>query len=213
MSEFHYNNEPPRKKILCFKSRRPPFSLHPERRIICNIPDFQLPSNKISTGKYTVVDFFPKNLFEQFSKPSNFYFLIIGLLQILPAISNSDNMPTIYLPLILIVMVSMIKDFVEDLKRHSSDNEENKHKIQCLQKNKEFQDVFWEDLRVGNIIKVLEGDYLPTDLLLLETSGNKNESFIETKNLDGETNLKYKSVHMSLKGKFDSLEVNFYIFL
>lgn len=202
-----YTNEPPRKKILCFKGRRPPLSKHPDRRILCDFPDFQLPDNKISTSKYTVYDFLPKNLFEQFSKPSNFYFLIIGLLQILPAISNSDNLPTIYLPLFVIVMISMIKDCFEDLKRHNSDKDENNRKVLCLQSDKEFRPVCWEELRVGNVIKIMQGEYLPSDLVLLETNGSKGECFIETKNLDGETNLKYKCVHKNLLGKFTALEV------
>ncbi len=207
MNDIHYTNEPPRKKILCFQGRRPPLSLHPDRRIICDFPDFQLPDNKISTSKYTFYDFLPKNLLEQFSKPSNFYFLIIGLLQILPAISNSENLPTIYMPLFVIIMISMIKDCFEDLKRHNSDSEENKRKVLCLQVNKEFKRVQWEELRVGNVIKLMQGEYLPTDLILLETTASKGECFIETKNLDGETNLKYKCVHKNLVGKFKGLDV------
>ena len=207
MSQFVYSNEPPRKKILCFVGRRPPLSQHPDRKILCDLPDMQLPNNKISTSKYNVIDFLPKDLLEQFSKPSNTYFLIIGLLQTWPLVSNSNNLPTLYLPLFVIIMISMIKDCFEDWKRHNSDKEENTHKVLCLQNNKEFSEVTWEDLRVGNIIKLKQGDYLPTDLLLLNTNGEKGECFIETKNLDGETNLKYKSVHKNLLGKFNELDV------
>jgi len=207
MVEPLYTNEPPRKKFLCFKGRRPPLSRHPDRMIICDFPDFQLPDNKISTSKYTLYDFLPKNLLEQFSKPSNFYFLIIGLLQIFPAISNSNNLPTIYLPLFVIIMISMIKDCFEDLKRHNSDKEENNRKVLCLQTNKEFKAISWEELRVGNVIKIMQGEYLPSDLLLLDTNGIKGECFIETKNLDGETNLKYKCVPNNLLGKIQDYEV------
>lgn len=49
------------------------------------------------------------------------YFFIIGLLQLVPAISISDGKPTMYLPLLIVIAISMVKDFIEDLKRHKSD--------------------------------------------------------------------------------------------
>ena len=41
---------------------------------------------------------------------------------------------------------------------------------------------------------VKKGEFVPADLLLLFTSHAKQDCFIETKNLDGETNLKTKYV-------------------
>ena len=37
-------------------------------------------SNKISTAKYNCLTFLPKNLWEQFHKISNVYFLVIAIL-------------------------------------------------------------------------------------------------------------------------------------
>lgn len=48
----------------------------PERMVYANVPDDAVPSNKISTSKYNVVTFLPMNLFEQFSKAANLYFLV-----------------------------------------------------------------------------------------------------------------------------------------
>ncbi len=39
-------------------------------------------NNKIHTAKYNVVTFLPKNIFYQFSKMSNLYFLIITVLDV-----------------------------------------------------------------------------------------------------------------------------------
>lgn len=50
----------------------------------------------------------------------------------------------------------------------------------------------WRDVKVGDVIMVKESEYLPVDLIILRTSAD-NVCFIETKNLDGETNLKHKS--------------------
>jgi phospholipid-translocating ATPase len=48
----------------------------------------------------------------------------------------------------------------------------------------------WEDLRVGDIVKVMNDDSLPADILICATSEEENVAYVETKNLDGETNLK-----------------------
>lgn len=49
-----------------------------------NTHDRRLTTNAIRTTKYTWLTFLPKNLFEQFSKMANVYFLFIMLLQIIP---------------------------------------------------------------------------------------------------------------------------------
>jgi len=53
-------------------------------------------------------------------------------------------------------------------------------------------------VRVGNIIKVVEDEFIPADILLLNSSDSKGAAYIETKSLDGETNLKFKKVHKDL---------------
>lgn len=86
-------------------------------------------SNEIHTSKYTWYSFLPKNLFFQFSKIANLYFLIMMCFQMIPQISISQGRPTILLPLGFVVLVSMIKDIIEDSKRHASDNRENASKV------------------------------------------------------------------------------------
>lgn len=44
------------------------------------------PDNRIVSSKYTFWNFIPKNLFEQFRRIANFYFLIIFLVQVRPAV-------------------------------------------------------------------------------------------------------------------------------
>ena len=86
-------------------------------------------SNEIHTAKYTWLTFLPKNLFYQFTRIANIYFLVMMIFQMIPQITISQGMPTILMPLSFVVLVSMVKDIIEDAKRHSSDNRENKSKV------------------------------------------------------------------------------------
>lgn len=137
-------------------------------------------------------------------------------MQTIQSISNSSGKPVILLPLTTIILITMIKDVFEDWKRHKSDNEENCKKVMIGSTSLGFKQEKWEDVRVGTIIKVYEDEYFPADFLVLRTSDPKGVywvifnkilkglgmCFIETKNLDGETNLKHKFVHKDL--------INFY---
>lgn len=81
-----------------------------------------MPRNMITTSKYSVINFIPKNLMNQFKKLPNCYFLLICYLQTIPLISISANKPVMAFPLVVIVFVSMLKDAFEDYQRHKSDN-------------------------------------------------------------------------------------------
>ncbi|KZP18292.1 phospholipid-translocating ATPase [Athelia psychrophila] len=51
----------------------------------------------------------------------------------------------------------------------------------------------WEDVRVGDFVKVFDNESFPADILICATSEEENVAFVETKNLDGETNLKSRN--------------------
>ncbi len=82
--------------------------------------------NSICTSKYTMLSFLPKNMFFQFSKVANIYFVIMTVLQVIPQITITNNQPTILVPLLFVVMVSAVKDILEDMKRHAQDGIENR---------------------------------------------------------------------------------------
>ena len=80
----------------------------------------QFPSNFIKTSKYSLLTFLPLNLFEQFKRFANIYFLACIIIQIIPNVSPFPIYTTI-IPLVVILAVSAIKEAVEDYNRHRQD--------------------------------------------------------------------------------------------
>ncbi|XP_055677625.1 probable phospholipid-transporting ATPase IA [Lutzomyia longipalpis] len=163
-----------------------------EKRIIfINRPQPQkYCSNHISTAKYSTFSFIPSFLFEQFRRYSNCFFLFIALLQQIPDVSPTGRYTTL-VPLIFILSVSAIKEIVEDFKRHRADDEINHREIETY-KSGQWKFIKWQHLSVGDIVKVWNNKFFPADLILLSSSEPQGMSFIETSNLDGETNLKIR---------------------
>ena len=55
-------------------------------------------------------------------------------------------------------------------------------------------------------MKIESDQYIPADILVLRSSDKKGCCFVETKNLDGETNLKLKNAHKDLNYFFPTLK-------
>ncbi|KAF2763858.1 putative phospholipid-transporting ATPase [Teratosphaeria nubilosa] len=146
--------------------------------------------NHVSTTKYNIATFLPKFLFEQFSKYANLFFLFTAILQQIPNISPTNRFTTI-VPLGIVLLVSAGKEMVEDNRRRSQDKQLNRSPARVL-RGTGFQDVRWIDIKVGDIIRVQSEEPFPADLVLLASSEPEGLCYIETANLDGETNLKIK---------------------
>nr|XP_009857629.1 probable phospholipid-transporting ATPase IA isoform X2 [Ciona intestinalis] len=146
--------------------------------------------NEISTGKYNFLTFLPLFLFEQFRKVFNIFFLIICILQQIPGISPTGKYTTI-VPLVFILLVAAIKEIVEDYKRHRADDAVNNRKVEVF-RDGTFVELAWTQVVVGDIVKVVSGKFFPADLILLSSSEPQAMCYIETANLDGETNLKIR---------------------
>lgn len=72
------------------------------------------------------------------------------------------------------------------------DIEVNNRKVKMHCGNGVFNDTKWRDLKVGDIVKVEKDEFFPADLILLSSSYEEAVCYVETTNLDGETNLKLK---------------------
>ena len=71
---------------------------------------------------------------------------------------------------------------------------------------KEFVKELWKNLKVGMLIKVMSDEFFPADIVIVRSSEPKGVCYIETKNLDGETNLKHKIAEKFLNHSLSRLD-------
>ncbi|XP_072557044.1 phospholipid-transporting ATPase IH-like isoform X3 [Paramormyrops kingsleyae] len=145
------------------------------------------PDNRIVSSKYTFWNFIPKNLFEQFRRIANFYFLIIFLVQLI--IDTPTSPITSGLPLFFVITVTAIKQGYEDWLRHKADNTVNRCPVHVIQHGKVVRKQSCR-LQVGDIVLVKEDETFPCDLIVLSTSRQDGTCFVTTASLDGESSHK-----------------------
>ncbi|GLU03014.1 hypothetical protein SLE2022_202360 [Rubroshorea leprosula] len=163
------------------------------RTIYCNDRDANLvlrfKGNSISTTKYNFFSFLPKGLYEQFRRVANLYFLMVSILSATPY--SPVHPITNVVPLSLVLLVSLIKEAFEDWKRLQNDMAINNTLVDVLQ-DQRWECIPWKRLQVGDIVRVKQDGFFPADLLLLASTNPDGICYVETANLDGETNLKIR---------------------
>ncbi|KAG0447676.1 hypothetical protein HPP92_028203 [Vanilla planifolia] len=122
------------------------------------------PNNSISTAKYSLLTFLPKNLFEQFHRIAYIYFLVLVCINQIPSLALP---PPPLRPL-----------------------ENSRPATVFSPAAASFVSKPWKAIRVGDVVKVHTNEAVPCDLVLLSTSDPTGVAYLQTINLDGESNLK-----------------------
>jgi phospholipid-transporting ATPase len=104
-----------------------------------------------------------------------------------------------------------VQDGIEDFARHSADSVENSRRAQRLMKwipaearnimdsnSDAWDSTMWEDVQVGDILKIRNREMVPADVVLLASSDKDGLCYVMTANLDGEANLKLRQVKAEL---------------
>ncbi|ETV69240.1 hypothetical protein, variant [Aphanomyces astaci] len=148
-------------------------------------------SNQIRTSKYTIWNFLPIGLYLAFRLSTNFYFLIIAVLQSMSVISPLGPMTAIF-PLVLVVCISLLREAIEDRNRWLSDRKSNLKPTRVWRQG-QVLDVVWEHIQVGDVLLVRDKETFAADAIVLSSSDENGACLIDTSNLDGEANLKPRS--------------------
>ncbi|NXG19155.1 AT8B3 ATPase, partial [Grallaria varia] len=146
--------------------------------------------NAIKTAKYNILTFLPLNLYEQFHRMANVYFVFVILLQTFPEISTLPWY-TLLFPLSCLLLIRGLRDLIDDIGRHQSDRSINSRPCEILS-GKSFQRQKWRDICVGDIVRLRKESFVPADMLLLCSSEPSSLCYVETADIDGETNLKFR---------------------
>ncbi|XP_066840116.1 phospholipid-transporting ATPase IK isoform X4 [Anser cygnoides] len=146
--------------------------------------------NAIKTAKYNILTFLPLNLYEQFHRMANVYFVFVILLQTIPEISTLPWY-TLLFPLSCLLTIRALRDLIDDIGRHQSDRNINSRPCEILS-GKSFRWQKWCDICVGDIVRLRKESFVPADMLLLCSSEPSSLCYVETADIDGETNLKFR---------------------
>ncbi|KAG8167726.1 hypothetical protein KVR01_003415 [Diaporthe batatas] len=184
-------------------------------------------SNRIRTSRYTIWNFVPRQLIYQFSRLANMYFLIIAILQMIPGFSTTGRFTTL-IPLLIFVALTIAKEGYDDWKRYTLDKAENASKVTILgaehgatsrqhgkrvsvadsevalspsstrtKPSTPWMTTQWGELKVGDVVRLSGDEQVPADIVLLHA--DEGVAYVDTRALDGETNLKSKMVPAALK--------------
>lgn len=158
-------------------------------------------NNSITSSRYKIYDFLPKQIIYQFSKIANFYFLFVAVLQSIPEFSPTGRFTTI-IPLSIFMSIAIAHEGFDDYRRHKQDQIENNKECSVLNVYKSndsttqhlgvWRKTKWKNVKVGDFVSVKAQEWIPADLLLLHSKGEGGACYIETAALDGETNLKQR---------------------
>lgn len=101
-------------------------------------------------------------------------------------------------------MLGVVKELIGECKRYKEDKIVNATPVKRLSlkgskaygengaNDPQFEDTTLAEVVVGDIIRVKDGEALPTDCVLIQVEDDKPECFVKTAALDGERNLKPK---------------------
>ncbi|XP_026671394.1 probable phospholipid-transporting ATPase VA isoform X2 [Ceratina calcarata] len=157
-------------------------------------PNGKRVNNRVRTTKYTILSFLPRNLLEQFRRVANIYFIFIVLLNWVPAI-NAFGKEVAMIPVMFVLGVTALKDYFEDRRRLASDRRVNNFTCRVyVGEVDRYAKVAWKDVKVGDLVHLSNNELVPADVLLLRSSDPQGVAYIDTCNLDGETNLKERQV-------------------
>ncbi|KAG0437024.1 putative phospholipid-transporting ATPase IIB [Dictyocoela muelleri] len=160
------------------------------------------PKNIICNQKYRWYSFVFIVLISQFKRFTNIYFFSITGSQLFKRYRVTQPFSSIF-PLSLVMLLTLIKEGIDDYKRYIRDKIANSEEYTRL---KDMKRVPSSELGVGDIIIVEKGQRVPADLVLFKSENG--QCFIKTDQLDGETDWKLRVAVPSIQKLSESEILN-----
>ncbi|CAG9318895.1 unnamed protein product [Blepharisma stoltei] len=146
------------------------------------------PNNTVISARYHPLTLVPRNLFEQFQRLPNIWFLLISVFQLVNWDLNPVNSWTTIAPLTFLLFISLIKVAKNEYNRHKEDIKINS--VEYLYWNgTTFEKIKCGDLEVGMFVLVNDGETVPADMILLACSNESCKVYIDTTSVIGNGNL------------------------
>ena len=120
------------------------------------------------------------------------FFLFTSILSCIKILSTKSVSSSLF-PFILVLAIGIVLDFIEEIKRYKNDLITNNTNTKVY-KSKKFRNIQWSEIKVGNLIKVKNNEIIPADLIVICSSNTNGTFYLQSSNLDGETNLKEREV-------------------
>lgn len=152
--------------------------------------DNKYPPNIIKNQRYNIITFLPIVLFNQFKFFLNLYTLLMACSQFIPELLIG-YFYTYWAPLCFVLLVSCVREAVDDILRWKRDKAVNSQLYQKLTPNGPLV-IHSSKIKVSDLIIVEKDQRVPADMILLKTTEKNGSCFVRTDQLDGETDWKLR---------------------
>eukprot|EP00002_Diphylleia_rotans_P025566 TRINITY_DN5055_c0_g1_i4.p1 TRINITY_DN5055_c0_g1~~TRINITY_DN5055_c0_g1_i4.p1 ORF type:complete len:856 (+),score=173.45 TRINITY_DN5055_c0_g1_i4:48-2615(+) len=150
-------------------------------------------SNMAQSSLHTLALFLPYGLFQQFQRPEMLFFLLVTILNYVPELELTPP-ATAIAPFLSLVSTSLILYALEGRNRYLMDRLTNKRKFTVLVGGNDVL-IDSKDLRKGDVVRILQGEKCPVDMILISTSHAHGGCYLDTSFLYGSSELQLKRAH------------------
>lgn len=158
-----------------------PIKALPTQRVLyLNRPEQGYADNYVRTSKYNALNFLPLSILYQYKRLANCYNLFIAAISLIPGVAPWAPYTWIA-PMVAVLLVAILREGVEDYMRYKQDRRTNSQVVERVVSEGRLEETTSKEIRVGDVIKVSEGQELPADIILVQSSdeGAKRSSEVD----------------------------------